>query len=318
MTCCDCWLKMFGGIALTLFAICTFKFFYRIIYPYFIAKPNDLHALAGGDYAVVTGSTDGIGKQYAIQLAQKGFNIVLISRSEAKLAAVKKEITETVSAVKVETITFDFGNCNVKDYESKIFEKLNKLDVGILVNNVGRANDFPEQFHKADGGVEKSRDINVINTLSATILTQEILKQMVPRHAGIIINIGSIAGAGLLPEWSVYSATKKYISHLTAILAKEYSPLGITIQNIAPGLVTTNMSRVTETSFFAPNPKAFVEAALKTVGHVQETSGYYTHQIQRELLPLLPGWFMDFALKAENKKRREEYYKSIGSAAAQQ
>uniref|UniRef100_A0AC35UFL5 Estradiol 17-beta-dehydrogenase 12 n=1 Tax=Rhabditophanes sp. KR3021 TaxID=114890 RepID=A0AC35UFL5_9BILA len=315
MTCCDCYLKMFGGLALTYVLLQLFKLYQRLVHPFFFAKTPDIHELAGAKYAVVTGSTDGIGKAYATQLAQKGFNIVLVSRSEEKLAAVKQEISELVSGVEVQTIAFDFTNASVKDYESKLFEKLKAYEIGVLVNNVGMAHDYPEVLHNTHGDIQKVRDVAVVNTVPVTILTQEILKQMVERRRGVVINIGSIAGSSHLKGWSVYSATKRYISHLSGILAKEYEPLGITIQNITPGLVTTNMSGVTDISFAAPNPKTFVESALKTVGVVQETAGFIVHQAQLELIQMLPVAVLDYIIKGENAKIKSKYLGSVKSAS---
>ncbi|KAL3076529.1 hypothetical protein niasHT_030924 [Heterodera trifolii] len=85
-------LSIFG----LLFLLCLlFKFLraiWRCVYPYFIARPKDLRRLVGAQWAVVTGASDGIGKEYAKQLANKGFNLMLISRSADKLKAVKEEI----------------------------------------------------------------------------------------------------------------------------------------------------------------------------------------------------------------------------------
>uniref|UniRef100_A0AC35THP8 Estradiol 17-beta-dehydrogenase 12 n=1 Tax=Rhabditophanes sp. KR3021 TaxID=114890 RepID=A0AC35THP8_9BILA len=310
MTCCDCIIKFIGVSALSLLAVCISKIVYKLVYPFFLAKTPDLHKLAGAKYAVVTGATDGIGKQFATQLAQKGFGVVLVSRSEEKLGSVKKEIEELVAGAEVETIVFDFTCSDAKEYENKIFKKLRTLEVGILVNNVGIATEAPEILHKTFGEPERSRNVSVVNTLPTTILSQEVLKQMVPRNSGIIINIGSLLGSQQFAEWSVYSSTKKYISHLSGILNKEYAPLGITIQSLTTGLVTTNLSKVKKTSFFAPNPSTYVHSALGTVGNIQETTGYFAHQLQFEFINLLPTWLIDYVIKKENTVMRKNLLRS--------
>uniref|UniRef100_A0AC35TTX0 Estradiol 17-beta-dehydrogenase 12 n=1 Tax=Rhabditophanes sp. KR3021 TaxID=114890 RepID=A0AC35TTX0_9BILA len=317
ISCCDCWVKFFGFIAIAFLALYIRKVFYRLIHPFFIAETPDIHGLAGGTYAVVTGSTDGIGREYAVQLANKGFNLVLISRSEDKLAAVKKEISEKIEGINIETIAFDFTNTEVKDYESKIFEKLKNLDVGVLVNNVGLSVDFPHILHKSDGDVQKSRNMITVNILPATLLTHEVLKQMIPRNKGVIINIGSVAGCDLMPQVNVYSSTKKYLEHFTAILTKEYRNTGLTIQYISPGIVCTKMSQATVPSFFEPNPKTYVESTLKTVGVIGETSGYIGHQIIIEFVRLIPSLLSDFALEKFITKRREDYFKKNGGQVSQ-
>uniref|UniRef100_A0A914YRZ2 Uncharacterized protein n=1 Tax=Panagrolaimus superbus TaxID=310955 RepID=A0A914YRZ2_9BILA len=81
MVCFHCIFDSFAYISLAYILYRLIWSIYIIIYPYLIATPKDLHKLAGEEakWAAVTGSTDGIGKEYAIQLAQKGFNLILIS-----------------------------------------------------------------------------------------------------------------------------------------------------------------------------------------------------------------------------------------------
>uniref|UniRef100_A0A914CI72 Uncharacterized protein n=1 Tax=Acrobeloides nanus TaxID=290746 RepID=A0A914CI72_9BILA len=121
-----------GWSALTYLAYRLIRALYNILYPFVIATPKDLKELAGATWAVVTGSTDGIGKSYATELAKKGFNVVLISRDQSKLENVKAEIQEKATNVEIKTIQFDFTNPNLADYEERIVRKLNELDVGIL------------------------------------------------------------------------------------------------------------------------------------------------------------------------------------------
>uniref|UniRef100_A0AC35U953 Estradiol 17-beta-dehydrogenase 12 n=1 Tax=Rhabditophanes sp. KR3021 TaxID=114890 RepID=A0AC35U953_9BILA len=316
MTCYDCLFKFAGTTAITLLAVYVGKILYRLIYPFFIATPLDLHKLSGGGkYAVVTGSTDGIGKAYALQLAKKGFNIVLISRSDSKLQSVKKEINDQVPDIDVQTVAFDFTNSSVKDYENIIFKKLQSIEVGVLVNNVGMTSEYPEIHHKTAFGTQKNRDIHVVNTLAPTILTQEVLTQMVPRKGGVIINIGSMLGEQPISGFCVYSSTKKYMSHLSQILDKEYSAFDITVQYISPCLVATNMSKREETSFFAASSTDFVKSALRTVGNIKETSGYFSHQIQVEAFNLMPSFVLDYVFKHAVVQMRANYEKRAANKA---
>lgn len=81
---------------------------------------------------VVTGSTDGIGKAYAFEIAKHGFNLVLISRSQQKLDAVAQEIHEAHPQITIQTIAFDFKTPSVEEYELKIFSVLDNLPIGLL------------------------------------------------------------------------------------------------------------------------------------------------------------------------------------------
>ena len=115
-------------IALMWYIFKLVAFIWRFSLQYIVPLFGYVHDLRKyGDWAVVTGCTDGIGLQYALQLAAKGFNIVLISRSEEKLEAVSKQITEKFN-VKTKIIVYDFAK--VDGYEN-IAKELEDLDIGI-------------------------------------------------------------------------------------------------------------------------------------------------------------------------------------------
>lgn len=84
------------------------------------------------------------GKAYAIALAKKGMNVVLVSRTASKLASTAEEIAK-VAQVKTKCITADFSG-GAEIYDS-IEKELNGLDIGILINNVGMSYEYPEFFH---------------------------------------------------------------------------------------------------------------------------------------------------------------------------
>ena len=127
----DC-LHIISYFTIVLFSHRVIYGFYTIFYVYLFAKPKDLKALAGADWAIVTGSSDGIGKAYAKELAARGFNLVLISRTQSKLENVQKEILKEYPKVQVKILAFNFGHSLFKDYEAEIFPRLENLDIGVL------------------------------------------------------------------------------------------------------------------------------------------------------------------------------------------
>uniref|UniRef100_A0A914DUF8 Uncharacterized protein n=1 Tax=Acrobeloides nanus TaxID=290746 RepID=A0A914DUF8_9BILA len=289
---CQTIILFLGWSTLAYFLYKLIRNFYDILYPFVIATPKDLKQLAGANWAVVTGSTDGIGKAYALNLASRGFNIVLVSRTQSRLDDVKQEILRKSPNVEVRTIKFDFTNANLEDYKEVIVKQLNGLDVGILVNNVGMFFEYPDRFDKISGGTKYIRDLTVVNILPVTILTSEILKQMVPRNKGVVINISSSASHYTMRYINVYSATKKYVTWLTQILTKEFSDTGITFQVVNAAMVATKMSGADE-ALFVPSPETFAKQALNSVGHVSETNGCLVHEIQGLGLGL-PNFLLDF------------------------
>lgn len=302
---CECALMLFGWVFFLYLLYRLATILYNLIYPFFIATPINLHKAAGGKWAVITGSTDGIGKAYALELARRGFSIVLISRTQSKLDAVMEEIKKKCG-VEVKTIKFDFTSGNVIEYESTVLLLLRELDIGILVNNVGVSFSYPEVIHKAEGGLQRLADIDVVNTLPVTLLSAAVLPQMVERNSGIIVNISSATAYSPLSLLSVYSASKKYVTWLSNILQKEYAQTNIIIQTVCPMFVTTKMSKISRTSFFFVTAEDFVKSAVQTIGIMDETTGCFSHQLQVEIIRSLPEWVVVPYLSRKTKLVRKK------------
>ncbi len=141
-------------------------------------------------WAVVTGATDGIGREFALQLGKKGFNVFLASRTPEKLGAVAGEIESKNPGVKTKTHAIDFANAGPAEYES-LAKDLAGLEVGVLINNVGKSHDSATFF--ADTPNEELEDIIAINVLATLRVTKLVVPGMVERKKGLILNMGSFA-----------------------------------------------------------------------------------------------------------------------------
>jgi len=312
---CDCTLKAVGYVALAVVLYRLAVALYHILYPYLIASPKNLKSLAGAKWAVVTGSTDGIGKAYAFELAGRGFDLILISRTQSKLDATADEIKQQHN-VEIRTIVFDFSNSNLSEYQNKLLGQLENLEIGVLVNNVGLSYEYPERLDRLDGGLQRITDITVINTLPVTILSAAVLSQMVQRNKGVVINVSSSAAYHPLFYWAIYSATKQYVNWLSAILRKEYANTNIVIQTVCPMMVSTKMSKVRNTSLFIPNASQFVRSAIKSVGLVDETTGCLAHEIQATLIfGLLPKFIVERFSNQNSILTRSKALKKKAAAA---
>lgn len=165
-----------------------------------------------GKWAIVTGSTSGIGKDFAAYLAKKGMSILVISRSEAKLVEQKNELLSAYPDVAVEYLSFDFTKSGaVRD---EFYDKLNHTckrlhedgGIGLLVNNVGTANEYPkrlEEFTFAE--IDDMLNCNISSTL---LMSRTLLKYMKERKRGAILNISSGSGNHCGPLLALYSSTK--------------------------------------------------------------------------------------------------------------
>ncbi|XP_067316901.1 very-long-chain 3-oxoacyl-CoA reductase-B-like [Anolis sagrei] len=233
-----------------------------------------------GTWAVVTGATSGIGKSYAHELAKKGLDIVLVSRSMEKLKQVAAEI-ELLYGRSTKVIQADFtGGSEIYEF---IQEALQGLEIGVLVNNVGMAHTMPSEFLQTPDLKKYIGNLVNCNILSTVKMTEAILPQMVARKKGIIINICSASAWKPIPLAAVYSASKAFMDVFTQVLNVEYRSKGIIVQSILPILVDTNMARHIKLWTPKISPEVFAHKALNTVGFTSRTTGSLFHSLQRNI-----------------------------------
>lgn len=283
---------------------------YQIVRSWYMPKINFKEKF--GPWAIVTGCTDGIGKSISFELARRGLNIILISRSSSKLEQVASEI-EATAEVKTKIIVADFskGREIYKDIEEKL--KGFDLDIGILVNNVGIAYPYPMYF----GEVSEDEIWSLINVNvgAATQLTRLILPSMVSKGRGAIVNVSSAAKLAPGPMECLYSASKIFLDYFTEGLKHEYPNSGITFQTLCPFYVNTKISDYCDylrrTNLFIPDPDTYAYDAVNTLGRIDNTTGYWPHQILYTILLISPIWAISYTgglwykyIRKNNRKKK--------------
>jgi len=268
-----------------------------------------------GEWAVVTGATDGIGKAFAFELAKQGMKIVLVSRTPFKLQNVAAEIGSKYSA-ETKIVDVDFTKSDI--YE-RLKNELTGLDIGVLVNNVGMSYDYPEYYNKMENSEEEFQRLINVNVLSVTHMTRIVLPGMEERKRGLVINVASLSATIPAPLLAVYAATKAYVESLSSSLATEYRSKGVTVQCILPGFVVSNMSKIRRPTLMAPTPAAYVKTTLRTTGVEERTAGYYMHKLQIYGLEciawLLPGAVLEGIVFSSLKAIRGKALKKKAQAA---
>jgi len=237
-----------------------------------------------GTWSVVTGSTDGIGLQFAEQLAAKGQNIVLISRSLEKLERVARSIEEKYG-VSTKVIVADYSRSDIYD---RITAGLEGLTIGTLVNNVGVAYTHPDNFvdiSKAWPG--SAENMVMVNIMSVVKMTEIVLPKMIARKKGLILNISSGSALKPLPRLALYAASKACVDSFSKALTFECAPHGVTVQSVTPFVVATKLSKFSKTSLTVVSTERYVRDCLRTVGRTNRTFGCLPHALQGEALMAL-------------------------------
>lgn len=224
-----------------------------------------------GSWAVVTGASEGIGKGYALELARRGLNIVIMSRSQEKLQKVADEIQEKYKQ-EVLIISVDFTQGQV--VYPKLAEKLKDLEIGVLVNNVGLSHAYAQFLLEAPK--QRLRDMIELNCQAMVQMTHMLLPAMVARRRGAIINISSTSSLYPVPLLGVYSATKIFVNYFSSALLQEYRSSGIIVQNVMPNFVSTAMTKIRR-NFIVPSPLAYAQSAVATLGIQSSTFGCLPH-----------------------------------------
>ncbi|XP_063800302.1 inactive hydroxysteroid dehydrogenase-like protein 1 [Pseudophryne corroboree] len=232
-----------------------------------------------GEWAVVTGATDGIGKAYAEELASYGMNVILLGRNTEKLQNVSEAIMAAYG-VKTRFIVADFSKG--REVFPAIKEALNDVDVGILVNNAGVFYDYPACLMEVPEN--KSLELINVNIAAAVMMVYVVLPGMVQRKRGAIINVASATYYTPIPLMTVYVASKSFLDCFTRALQYEYSSEGIFIQSLTPFFVVTKMTDfsdfLTKKSLLVPLAKRYAHSAVRTIGRSLTTTGYWSHAIQ--------------------------------------
>ncbi|PSN51712.1 Very-long-chain 3-oxoacyl-CoA reductase [Blattella germanica] len=241
-------------------------------------------------------------------------NIVLVGRQKEKL----NELSSTIEFwYRVRTIVIEADHIleNEEAYE-EIKTKLWALDIGILINNVGMSSPHPEYFLDLPHRTRIYSQIIRNNILSVTNMTMLLLPRMVERNRGVIVNVASTAAIIPSPLLTVYGASKAYIVKFSRDLACEYANHGIIIQCIMPGFIAINKSEIDRPSLISPTPDEYVAQAVRTIGILQQTTGYFPHSLMVGIIHFFqyftPSWIDWMILRNMENIRCRAIQKYVG------
>jgi 3-oxoacyl-[acyl-carrier protein] reductase len=190
-----------------------------------------------GKVALVTGASQGIGRETALALAEAGANVAIAARNEEKLVKLAEEIASKGSAALV--VKMDVADAEqVKAGFKSVLEKFDKLD--ILVNNAAVTRDGLAVRMKQEDWDTVIRT----NLTGAHLCTQQALASMMRARTGRIINVASIVAQMGNAGQANYVAAKGGLIGLTKAIAMEIASRNVTVNAVAPGFIETPMTDV--------------------------------------------------------------------------
>lgn len=198
-------------------------------------------------YVLITGASSGIGKAFAKQFAQRGYDLILVARRKERLQEISEEWTK--KGRKCLILIADLAK---KKECQKVMEDVEKLPVKVFINNAG----FGDCGSFLDTDVNKEMEMIHVNICAMHYLMKQMLCLMEKRGEGYILNVAS--SAGLLPAgpyMATYYATKSYVTSLTRAVALELKEKksNVYVGALCPGPVDTEFNDVANVEFAIPS-----------------------------------------------------------------
>lgn len=187
--------------------------------------------------ALITGASGGIGEAFAKILAQDGYNLVLVARSQEKLMSLASSL-EQQHHITVEVVAADLSEANSA---TRVYTQIQakRIVIDTLINNAG----FGDYGHFIDEDLGMLHKMIHLNITSLTEMTWLFAKDMQTRNSGNILNIASTAAFQPLPKFAVYAATKAYVLHFTEALHYELKDSKIAVSVLCPGPTATGFAQ---------------------------------------------------------------------------
>ncbi|CAG9335471.1 unnamed protein product [Blepharisma stoltei] len=213
-----------------------------------LTSNTDLSLYGRGSWALVTGSSDGIGFGFAEYLASQGFNIILIARNQEKLEKSAQSLEEKYP-IKTRIFSKDFSLASKSpiDFFQDLREKTNDLDISIIVNNVGFG---PVPTYFCSYPENEVYLANSLNIFPVVFITKLFLPRLLERkNRSAFINVSSLGSCFPGPWFSLYSSGKGFIDNFSLIINEEVKylcrgkPATIDVLVVKPGFVDSPMSR---------------------------------------------------------------------------
>lgn len=236
-----------------------------------------------GTWAVVTGASSGIGAALVKQLAEAGFNLLLISRQSDVLEQLEKELT-TAYGITNHTVAADLSEPAGVE---AVLQAAGDLPIGLLIACAG----FGSSGLFIDSSAEMQRNMLRLNCEGLLLLTHHFSKRFAQQNRGVIILMSSIVAFQGVPYAAHYAATKAYVQSLAEALAFELKSFGVDVLSAAPGPVHSGFaSRANMRMGAALTPSQVAVPILKSLGRKTTALPGLLTKVLAYSLRTVPRW----------------------------
>lgn len=240
-------------------------------------------------WAVVTGASSGLGRCYALELARRGVDCVLVSLPDSGL----DDVADEVRGLGVNCVTIE-ADITDRDAVIALCRRIaGTFDVFMLVNNAGTGG--TRRF--TDCSLEYIENIIRLNVMACTLMTHELVPVIIRGGGGFVLNVSSMASFSPIGFKTVYPASKRFVMDFSRSLRQELSGTGVKVSTVHPGAMRTNseVTRRIEMQGLAggfPNsrPSSLLSASCATfAGHAMIIPGL-RNKLNFMLMKIIPSW----------------------------
>lgn len=253
-------------------------------------------------WALITGSTSGIGKAIARELANKGYNIILHGRNQEELDSSSLSLTKSYG-IKCLPLNLDLAQQNSSQ---RILQEIKSLNITILVNNAGFG--VPGSFDKTllDDEI-KMAQVHVIFPMQ---ITKHFAKAFKDKREGHILNVSSLYSFFPVPRQSIYGATKAFQHSFSLALYKELKEFNVHVSSLCPGLTyskfRTRQGHTEKKHAMGLSSEAVAKIAIK--GLFRKKPIIVPGKFNRLTAFLMPRLPIEWTLKLIDKMNRKRGY----------
>lgn len=236
-----------------------------------------------GPWAVITGASDGIGREMALCLAKSGLNLVLVARRRSLLDQLSAELSEQYGS-EVRVIDIDLSQNRAVD---AVLAATNQLEVGLLVACAG----FGTSGQLLGAPLEQELAMLDVNCRAVLAMSHHFGRRFAAQGRGGLVLMSSLLAFQGVPFSANYAATKAYIQSLAEGLHIELAPLGVDVLAAAPGPVHSGFAAQADMQMsLAARPSNVAQATLAALGRKSTVRpGLLSKLLESSLIPL-PRW----------------------------